>query len=151
MELIYAPNKASQKRTSVFLAGSIEMGVAEPWQDEVVKHLSNLDINVFNPRRSDWDNSWGEDSRELEEQICWELNNIESCDVVFFYFDPNTKSPITLLELGIVLRAQKDVVVVCPNGFWRRTNVSITCEKYGVGIHNTLMGGVLSLVLKLGK
>lgn len=150
MQLIYAPNKADQKRISVFLAGSIEMGLAEPWQDEVVKHLSSLNINVYNPRRLDWDNSWGENSKELQEQICWELDNIESCDTIFFYFDPNTKSPITLLELGIALRSKKDVVVVCPN-FWRRTNVLVTCKKYGVDVNNTLLGGIVELIINLGN
>ena len=47
------------------------------------------------------------------------------------YFDPETKSPITLLELGLYARSGK-LVVCCPHGFWRRGNVDIVCDRYGV-------------------
>ena len=49
----------SPESISVFLAGSIEMGKAEDWQSETIKALSDLEnIEVFNPRRDDWDSSW---------------------------------------------------------------------------------------------
>jgi len=47
------------------------------------------------------------------------------------YFDKNTKSPITLLELGLFARSGK-LVVCCPDGFWRKGNVAIVCERYRV-------------------
>jgi hypothetical protein len=47
------------------------------------------------------------------------------------YFDPNTQSPISLLELGLHARDGK-LIVLCPEGFWRKGNVDIVCEKYGV-------------------
>ncbi len=47
------------------------------------------------------------------------------------YFDPNTKSPISLLELGLYAASDK-LTVCCPEGFWRKGNVDIVCERYGV-------------------
>lgn len=47
------------------------------------------------------------------------------------YFDPNTQSPISLLELGLHARGGK-LIVLCPEGFWRKGNVDIVCEKYNV-------------------
>ena len=46
---------------------------------------------------------------------------------------PGTKSPITLLELG--LHAGKNpqkLVVCCPDGYWRKGNVDIVCRRCGV-------------------
>jgi hypothetical protein len=45
------------------------------------------------------------------------------------YFSPETKSPISLLELGLYANSGK-LVVYCPEGFWRKGNVDIVCEKY---------------------
>lgn len=47
------------------------------------------------------------------------------------YFDPKTKSPITLLELGLFARSQK-LIVYCPTGYWRKGNVDVVCERYNV-------------------
>jgi hypothetical protein len=46
-------------------------------------------------------------------------------------FDPNTKSPISLLELGLHASSEK-MVVICPEGFWRKGNVDIVCEKHNI-------------------
>lgn len=115
----------------LFLAGSIEMGTAEKWQDKVVASLKDKNVVIFNPRRDDWDSSWVQsiDNPQFKEQVEWELDYLERANVVLFYFDPNTKSPITLLELGLVDK-NKPVVVCCPKGFWRRGNVEIVCKKY---------------------
>jgi hypothetical protein len=39
----------------IFLAGSIEMGVAENWQTRVVGDMAKYDGVILNPRRDDWD------------------------------------------------------------------------------------------------
>ena len=41
----------------IFLAGSIEMGVAEDWQSYVAKRMEQFDCTIFNPRRTEWDSS----------------------------------------------------------------------------------------------
>lgn len=125
-------NEFSNK-PSLFLAGSIEMGIAEEWQKRVVEALEEYEVDIFNPRRDNWDSSWiqSKDNPVFKEQVTWELDCITDCDIVLFYFDPNTKSPITLLELGYILGLNDTthIVVVCPEGFYRKGNIDIICER----------------------
>jgi len=137
---IKAPNSYSEiKLPKIFLAGSIEMGVAENWQDKVTSVLSHLDVCILNPRRDDWDSSWAQsiNNPQFHEQVTWELEGLFDADLVVFYFDPNTKSPITLMELGIVT-GYENVIVCCPEGFWRKGNVDIVCDRYNFATTPTL-------------
>ncbi len=144
---IYSPPKAfpfqGVSAVSIFLAGSIEMGKAVDWQKEVISELekSGLLLDIFNPRRDDWDSSWGQTIKDekFREQVEWELYGIDLADIILMYFAPGTMSPISLLELGLILGKYPDkLVVVCPEGFYRKGNVDITCKKYGVQVHTTL-------------
>jgi len=113
----------------VFLAGSIEMGKAEKWQDRLANELSDYEVVLFNPRRDDWDSSWVQDptpGTKFHEQVSWELEHIRKSDLVVFYFDPNTQSPITLLELGYVIGSGMQAIVCCPDGYFRKGNVIIS-------------------------
>lgn len=123
---------------SMFLAGSIEMGAAEDWQQKLTAELADHNVTLFNPRRDNWDSSWEQsiDNPKFVEQVKWELSAIEQADVVVFYFDPATKSPITLLELGLCAYSQK-IIVCCPEGYWRRGNVEIVCQRYGITFTDT--------------
>jgi hypothetical protein len=47
------------------------------------------------------------------------------------YFDPNTLSPISLLELGLHAKSGK-LIVCCPEGFYRKGNVDIVCQNFGI-------------------
>jgi len=122
----------------VFLAGSIEMGKAEDWQTRLTAMLEGLDLCILNPRRDDWDTSWEQKitNPQFNEQVTWELQALEDADVIVMYFDPNTKSPISLLELGLF--KHKPMVVLCPEGFWRKGNVDIVCERYNIAVANDL-------------
>lgn len=53
------------------------------------------------------------------------------------HFEPDTMSPITLLELGLYASSGK-LIVSCPKGFWRRGNVEIVCEKYKIPFFENL-------------
>ena len=132
---VQAPNEVvlDTEYVNIFLAGSIEMGVAEKWQEKVIAALSDKPIRFLNPRRTDWDSSWSQDihNEQFVEQVTWELNSLEMAQIVIMYFDPNTKSPISLLELGLHAKEQK-LVVLCPEGFWRKGNVDVVCEFYGI-------------------
>ncbi len=119
----------------IFLAGSIENGQACRWQDEVEKELDGEDICILNPRRDNWNSDWKQDikNKQFRKQVEWELNCQERADLILMYFDPATKSPITLLELGLFARNDyKEIIVCCPEGFWRKGNVDIVCERYGI-------------------
>lgn len=139
MKEIKAPNafsshwKETPRPKYLFLAGSIEMGKAEKWQDKVVRLLKDTDWTILNPRRDDWDSSWvqSKDNSQFRQQVEWELDAQEMADMILMYFDPATKSPITLLELGLFARSSR-LIVVCPKGFYRKGNVDIVCERYGM-------------------
>jgi hypothetical protein len=141
--MIYLPPQnialRCRSKKSVFLAGSIEMGVAEDWQSTMGKWFLSMGWNIFNPRRTDWDSSWIQsyDNPQFNQQVSWELNALEKSDVILMYLDPNTKSPISLLELGLHATSKK-LYVVCPDGFWRRGNVEMVCSTYDIPLFNTL-------------
>lgn len=63
---------------------------------------------------------------------------MEVADLIVMYFDPTTKSPISLLELG--LHAKDNLVVLCPEGFWRKGNVDIVCQYYNINQVETFDG-----------
>ncbi|WP_343632136.1 nucleoside 2-deoxyribosyltransferase domain-containing protein [Fluviicola sp.] len=124
----------AENRFKIFLAGSIEMGKAENWQEKLEKELQSLgEICVLNPRRDDWDTGWKQEMTNVPfyEQVNWELNGLEAADLIVCYFSPETQSPVTMLELGLFARSGK-LVVCCPDGFWRKGNIDIVCEKYAI-------------------
>lgn len=135
---IYLPDPTT---TSVFLAGSIDMGSAEDWQTYTTQQLADLNVDILNPRRPDWDSSWKQtaDFAPFAEQVNWELDNIQRADYVLINFHPNTKAPITFMELGIILGSYWwKAVVCCPDTFYRVGNVDITCKRYDVKVHKSL-------------
>jgi len=124
---------AAHDRPRVFLGGSIDMGKAIDWQAQVIAALADQDVLILNPRRPDWNPAWKPVAEEPEfrRQVEWELAALESADVIVLYLTPGSQSPISLLEMGLHARSGK-LVVLCPEGFWRKGNVDITGEKYGV-------------------
>jgi hypothetical protein len=139
VKVIKAPQPIGDARNLIFLAGSIEQGTAINWQEQVTAALEGNDVTILNPRRDDWDSSWVQsiDNPQFREQVEWELDALNRADGIIMYFDPNTKSPISLLELG--LHARHDgLVVCCPEGFWRKGNVDVVCKKYNIAQIETL-------------
>lgn len=134
---IKAPNNpilSAVVRNSIFLAGSIEQGKAENWQQKLInKLMSEKYLIVYNPRRDNWDPTLEQtmDNETFNEQVVWELDRLERANIIPMYFQPGTKSPITLLELGLFARSGK-LVVCCPEGFWRKGNVDILCREYNI-------------------
>ena len=129
-----------RNKKSIFLAGSIEMGNAENWQEPLSNRLIDSGWVILNPRRDDWDNSLTQEfeTPQFYQQVTWELNALEQADLIIMYFDPNTKSPISLLELGLYARSGK-LIVVCPDGFWRKGNVDIVCNYYNVPQYQSIL------------
>src|SRR3989338_9947354 len=101
---IKSPQEIPETRDpKVFLAGSIEMGAADRWKESVVKKLAEEEVVVLNPRRDNWDVGWEQrkDNPSFRQQVEWELHALEQSNYIIMYFDPATKSPISLLELGL--------------------------------------------------
>jgi hypothetical protein len=139
-----APTPASPN-VKVFLAGSIDMGNAEEWQSIITDRLMDLDIDIYNPRRTDWDATWPQDPNfpPFREQVEWELERLDAANVIVFWFDPKGKAPVTMAELGLQAATSYfnvlplRIVVWCPKEFWRSGNVSLICERYKIPIYQT--------------
>lgn len=124
---------------TIFLAGSIDMGKYD-WQfgieDKLKERLLDepdlvgVKVVLYNPRRKDWDTTWGQEAsnENFAEQVNWELDKLEESDLVLFNFEPDSKSPITLLELGYSANMKK-TVIRCPKEFYRRGNVEIFSKR----------------------
>ena len=141
MEFLPPQNIALRDRSkkSIFLAGSIEMGAAEDWQATLGKWLLSQNYNIFNPRREDWDSSWIQSYEDphFNQQVKWEMNALDKADYIIMYLDPATKSPLSLLELGLHAHSGK-LFVVCPDGFYRKGNVEVVCSVHDIPLFNTL-------------
>jgi hypothetical protein len=141
MREVKAPSRPGFERR-IFLAGSIEMGKAEQWQERIADALSDVgDLVILNPRRDGWDDSWEQraDNPQFFEQVNWELDMLDAADIVVMYLAPGTRSPVSLLELGLCARSGK-LKVCCPEGFWRRGNVEVVCRRYQIPLFGTLDG-----------
>jgi len=143
MKVIKPPHSISenhQRKNAVFLAGSIEMGKAEDWQQKLEIYFEQLDdYTVLNPRRDDWDSSWKQsiDNPLFKEQVSWELEGLEKATAIIMYLSPETKAPISLLELGLHADSKK-MLVCCPQGYWRKGNVEIVCERYSIPFYEQM-------------
>jgi hypothetical protein len=127
------PDAPNHGNFSLFTAGSIEMGAAVQWQQRLVDHLQDLPITITNPRRGKWDpavNAKRSDPAFFS-QVEWELDALTQADVICYFFDCATVSPITLMELGIWSHSGK-IIVCCDQRYWRQGNVEIVCERYNI-------------------
>ena len=145
---IKAPDrtKAPTGSKTVFLAGSIDMGEAENWQEKLSKEVSELaesnkkHITLFNPRRDDWDSSWKQEINNTQffDQVSWELDHIDRCNYAVIFFSKESKAPITLMELGKISEMNnKKVIVFCPEGYHRKGNVDIVCYRKDIPVTET--------------
>ena len=134
------PNSSSSIR--IFLAGSIEMGTATLWQDAFIKNYRESTYShtiIMNPRRPDWDSTWEQSYQNgnFYQQVNWELDALDLATHIVMYFDPATKSPISLLELGLYA-ASKKLMVICPDGYWKKGNVDVVCDRYDISQFNSM-------------
>lgn len=136
-EIYTAPEKfIENKKYSIFLAGTIDSGNSEDWQYQIIKNLpENLDINIFNPRRLEWPSD--SDHNEVEKQIMWELELLERADLIIFNILPQSKSPITLMEIGLFARFSYKVAIFCKENFYRFDNVRCVANKFNLLLNRT--------------
>ncbi len=135
-----------KEKTSIFLAGTIDNGDSEDWQLSIEQALAPYDVVVLNPRREQWDHTWVQSisNPQFKQQVEWELEGMERADIVFMYFAPGSQSPITLLELGLMAASGK-LIVVAPDGFWRKGNIEVVATRFGVAIFKDIDAGLRAL------
>lgn len=130
----------------VFLAGTIDNGDSTNWQDSLIWHIKNYnhsidydsdesigDILIYNPRRDDWDSTWSH--QQIREQIEWEQEKLEEADLIIMNILDDSKSPISLLELGLYGPSGK-LVCFCTGLFYRYDNVYMTCKRFSIPLYN---------------
>ena len=118
MSIVFeAPNPELPPGPSVFLAGGITG--CRDWQRDAISGLEEVDVTIFNPRRT----SWPSDPREVHRQIKWERERLNCATLISFWFSPETICPITLLELGYSLGRSAKIVVGCAPNYSRRQDV----------------------------
>jgi hypothetical protein len=130
----------------VFLAGSIEQGAAENWQQTLIQQIKESEqriqntynyrlpsVEILNPCRDDWDSSWVQSihNEQFNLQVTWELDCLERADHIYLRLCENTKSVISMLELGMFAQSGK-LFVDCDEKFWRKGNVDVVCNRYDV-------------------
>lgn len=154
---IKPPDARLPNGNALFLAGTIDSGNSVNWQGKVVRALTksipdSARVIIYNPRRAPWPTDANE--KTLHEQINWELDRLTAeVNNILFYFAPGSKSPISLLELGLVINDPEiKKWVVCPEGYWRRDNVLVTSERgTNVKIFDTLAKAMPSLIKELSR
>lgn len=156
MKTILPPQVITPSDVSVFLAGTIDMGNSVDWQQKFINQANaeeNLsDVVVFNPRRASWDHSWTQSIENIQfsEQVNWELDAMENADVILLFLEGNSKSPISMMELGLFADSGK-LMVCCEGGFWRKGNVDIVCKRKGIDQYQTLHELSTAVIAKLKK
>lgn len=119
---------------SVFLAGTIDNGDSSNWQEDLINKCKDLNVTFYNPRRIEWiQNPTPED---MEKQIRWEQEYLDRADIIIMFLLDGSKSPISLLELGLYAQSKK-IFVFCNPAFYRWDNVRLTCDKYHIPLLRT--------------
>lgn len=153
MSIVLTPEtslKTSSSYPRLFLAGSIEMGKAELWQDEAIGFFSAAmpsatdPLVIYNPRCENFGPKLEQSitNDRFNHQVTWELQNLQGADAVIMYLQAGTNSPISLLELGLLAGLQASgslnkLVVCCPDGFYRQGNVDIVSKMFNIKVVRT--------------
>ena len=139
MQVIYPDSK------SVFLAGTIDDGNSFNWQESLINRCQDLDIVFYNPRRKHWNKDATKE--DIEFQIKWEQEHLDSVDLIVMCLLDSSKSPISLLELGLYAQSKK-LIVFCNPEFYRYTNVKMVCQKYNIPLYNFSVDTIKEVIRK---
>ncbi|KAF7546920.1 hypothetical protein G7Z17_g8099 [Cylindrodendrum hubeiense] len=131
-QVIKAPARPQQThRLSVFLAGTTSATGERDWRDALSNSLADQPVTLFNPKRTDWDSTWREDSSDKRwaDQIQWELDMQDVADVIVVLFHGVTPAPISLAEMGMASRTGK-LIACALDGYSKQGYVEAVCRKY---------------------
>lgn len=147
---IMCPNNWKHGPISIFLAGTIDNGQSKNWQSDVVDRLKNVNVQVLNPRRTKWDPNLEQsiNNPSFVEQVNWELDSLQRCDIILMNILGDSKSPISLMELGLFASSGK-LMVTCGLDFYRRGNIEVVCDRYDIPLYDTLDELITNLLKKI--
>lgn len=141
MKHIRTPNDFNNHgcAVSIFLAGSIASNTAVDWQQVVVDAMASSSVALLNPRAETWVEP--ESDAEFGKLVTWDWDAMMYADFVIVYFDENTQSPVTLMELGMLaIKKPHKTLVVCPDEFWRSSHVRVVCDRYNIRQVDSIYG-----------
>jgi hypothetical protein len=111
----------------VFMAGGITN--CPDWQQDMIEKLNDVNKGIlYNPRRKNFPI---EDPNASKEQIEWEFDAIEACDIFTMWFSKGeSDQPICMYELGrnlarYMMSEFADIVIGVEEGYRRQNDVLI--------------------------
>ena len=110
-------------KKSIFLARGIT-GCPD-WQANMVQLLNDLELIVFNPRRTNFPIH---NPNAAREQIKWEFDYLAKSDIISFWFCKETMCPIVLYELGRWANSKKKIFIGMDPSYQRRQDVEIQTQ-----------------------
>lgn len=142
-KVVTAPESVSVGGFRVFLAGAIDMGEAENWQNAVIQTLASYDddLVLINPRRDQFTPD------TLDEQVEWELEALELVECIAMWLPNTSKAPVSFWEAGYNWRSPRFIIGAGPQ-FYRRRNLEIAGERYDVVIFESLMHFVHAIIAR---
>ncbi|WP_055447706.1 nucleoside 2-deoxyribosyltransferase domain-containing protein [Lacinutrix mariniflava] len=114
-----------ERKKYYFLAGSMDFNESNSWRQKIMQEMKHL-VHFLDATRiehNDFSDS------QMKEHIEWELDALIISDKIILNFKEDSKSPISILELGMYVKSSK-LVVVCPNKFYQRRYINVLCNKY---------------------
>jgi len=127
-----APETPITGEPYIFLAGTIDNGNSEDWQERFSNYFAKEGWRTLNPRRKDWNSATDPilENKNFKQQVEWEANGLELAEVIVFNFLENSLSPVSLLELGeFGSKGHTAIHVICPRSYFRRGNVEHFCSR----------------------
>lgn len=133
--MVYTSDKQlpKEKGNYIFLAGSIDNRYFGNWRKKVIEKIGDTNI-ILDPTNKNHDKLSDE---EMKLHIQWELDALVKADRILLKFLSDSKSPISLLELGLYVASNK-LIVVCPKEFYQSRYVYTLCEKYNTPIFDNI-------------
>lgn len=112
-------------KPSLFVAGGISG--TQDWQKVFIDKLKDLDMFIINPRRVNF--NLGESEIGFQ-QIRWEHKALLEADAISFWFPHETLCPITLFELGTLMKGDTKIFVGYHPKYERSFDVEIQVSLY---------------------
>lgn len=124
----------------LFLAGSITG--EDNWRTIIINELTNYNVKIINPHTEDHENN------NIKQQTLWELDAMETADIIAMYFASGSISAISLFEFGLFVNTKK-LIVCCENDFWKKDYINIICEKYGIKNYKNIQKFISNIKIML--
>ncbi|SEC82566.1 Nucleoside 2-deoxyribosyltransferase like [Tenacibaculum sp. MAR_2009_124] len=133
------PQKSNSKKL-VFLAGSLSIDKIDNWRNTLVNSYST-NFDFIDPTN---DNYVLLNTSQMEKHINWELEGLELSDIIFMNLLPESKSPISMVELGLYAKSNK-LIICCPEIFYQYRYIKTIAKKYNAALFTELEKGIQHL------